>query len=251
MDPRLAVVDNRLRDVKRLIAISGGKGGIGKSSVASVLALVLSDLGYKVGLMDLDFSGPSTHIILGIKGISPQEEKGIIPPEIHGVKFMSITYYSGDNPSPMRGIDISNAIMELFAITCWGSLDFLIIDMPPGIGDTTLDMIRLIKRIEFLIITTPSKVAFETVRKSLKMLEELNVPIVGIVENMKISDSSYVKEQIGKFNLPILGEIGRDDKLDDCTGNVSKLSETRFARDIRKIAVETTKLNIPEDIREQ
>jgi len=235
MDPRLGIIDKRLIGIKRLIAISGGKGGIGKSSVAATLALTLSKSGFKVGLLDLDFCGPSTHIILGIRGIYPKEEKGIIPPEIYGIKFMSIIYYAGDNPSPLRGIDISNAIIELLAITRWGSLDFLIIDMPPGIGDTTLDTIRLIKKTEFLIITTQSKMALETVKKVLKMLKELGVPIVGVIENMKIRESSFVMEQIKTFNVPFLGSINFDENLEDSIGNVNQLIETNFAQNIRKI----------------
>jgi ATP-binding protein involved in chromosome partitioning len=158
LDPRLEVIDKRLENVKTLVPVSGVKGGIGKSLVASTLALTLSEMGYRVGLMDLDFSGPSTHIILGISGVYPEEERGIVPPDVHGIKFLSIIYYAGDNPSPLRGVDISNAMIELLAITQWGSLDFLIVDMPPGIGDIILDTIRLMKRAEFLIVTTPSKV---------------------------------------------------------------------------------------------
>ncbi|RLF93197.1 ATP-binding protein, partial [Thermococci archaeon] len=150
MDPRLNIIDERLKNIKKVIAVSGGKGGIGKSSVASVLSLNLSKMGYRVGLLDMDFCGPSTHIILGIKDIYPEEDKGVIPPQSHGIKFMSIIYYAGDNPSPLRGVDISNALIELLAVTLWGELDFLIIDMPPGIGDAILDVIRLIKKIEFL-----------------------------------------------------------------------------------------------------
>jgi len=108
VDPRLEIIDKRLEEVKALIPVSGGKGGIGKSSVASTLALILAELGYKVGLLDLDFSGPSDHIILGRSGVQPEEEKGIIPPEVHGIRFLSIIYYAGDNPAPLRGIDISN-----------------------------------------------------------------------------------------------------------------------------------------------
>ncbi|MBL7075723.1 P-loop NTPase [candidate division KSB1 bacterium] len=235
MDPRLSIIDKRLIGIKRLIAISGGKGGIGKSSVAATLALTLSKSGFKVGLLDLDFCGPSTHIILGIRGIYPKEEKGIIPPEIYGIKFMSIIYYAGDNPSPLRGIDISNAIIELLAITRWGSLDFLIIDMPPGIGDTTLDTIRLIKKTEFLIITTQSKMALETVKKVLKMLKELGVPIVGVIENMKVRESSFVMEQIKTFNVSYLGTIDFDENLEDSIGDVNRLLETNFAQNIREI----------------
>ena len=90
MDPRLEVIDKRLENVKTLVPVSGVKGGIGKSLVASTLALTLSELGYRVGLMDLDFSGPSTHIILGISGVYPEEERGIVPPDVHGIKFLHL-----------------------------------------------------------------------------------------------------------------------------------------------------------------
>ena len=239
MDPRLEIIDKRLKNIKKLIAISGGKGGIGKSMIASTLAFILSESGYKVGLLDLDFCGPSTHIILGIKGIYPKEEKGIIPPEIYGIKFMSIIYYAYDNPAPLRGVDISHAMIELLAITRWGSLDFLIIDMPPGIGDATLDTIRLIKKTEFLIITTQSKVALETVKKVLKMLKELEVPIIGVIENMIITKSAFVKEQIKTFNAPFLGEIDFDKNLEDSIGDVNKLLKTDFAENLKKIVLNT------------
>jgi len=244
MDPRLDIIDKRLKNVNRLVAISGGKGGTGKSLIASTLALTLSELGYKAGLLDLDFCGPSTHIILGIRGIYPKEEKGIIPPEIYGIKFLSIIYYAGDNPSPLRGIDISNATIELLAITQWGSLDFLIIDMPPGIGDATLDTIRLIKRAGFLIIATQSKVVVETVKKVLTILKELKVPIIGVAENMKTTRSPLVKEQIKTFNVPFLGEIDFDKHLEDSIGDASKLLKTNFAQDVKKIVLATPEFKL-------
>ena len=241
MDPRLSIIDYRLKNINRLIAISGGKGGIGKSLTASTLALSLSKLGYMVGLLDLDFCGPSTHIILGVKvggvseGIYPKEEKGVIPPVVYGIKFMSIVYYAGDNPSPLRGIDISNAMIELLTITQWGSLDFLIIDMPPGMGDAILDTIRLIKRAEFLVLTTGSKLALETGKKLLKLLKELGTPIIGVIENMCITNSSIVQKEIEKFNTKFLGVIDFDRALEDSLGDVNKLLETQFAQDVEKI----------------
>jgi ATP-binding protein involved in chromosome partitioning len=165
MDPRLILIDERLREVKRLIVVTGGKGGIGKSMIASTMALTLSEMGYKAGLIDLDFCGPSAHAILGAREVLPEEDKGLGPPDVQGINFMTIVYYTGSSPSPLRGIDITNAIIELFAITRWGELDYLLIDMPPGIGDTTLDIFRLLKRAEFLVVATPSKVALETVEK--------------------------------------------------------------------------------------
>ncbi|GAG44776.1 unnamed protein product, partial [marine sediment metagenome] len=116
--------------------------------------------------LDLDLYGPSSHIILGMNDFNfPKEDKGIIPPKINGINFMSIVYFSEDKPSPFRGVDITNIIIELLAITQWGELDYLIIDMPPGIGNEVLDVIRYIKKSEFLVVSTPSKVAMGTVGK--------------------------------------------------------------------------------------
>ncbi|MDO9575758.1 MAG: P-loop NTPase [bacterium] len=235
MDPRLSIIAHRLENIDRLIAVSGGKGGIGKSSVASALALCLSKKNYRVGLLDLDFYGPSCHLILGIKGVYPEEEKGIIPPEVNGIRFMSIVYYAEDNPLMARGIDISNSIIELLAITLWGELDFLVIDMPPGIGDTTLDVIRLLKRIEFLVVTTPSKLSLETVKKTLEMLKEAEVPILGVIENMKLNNSSRVRQEIEKFDVKYLGEIGFDRSFEEYLGNSEGLLTSSFANDINKL----------------
>ena len=237
IDPRLTIIDRRLLNIKKLIAVSGGKGGIGKSSIASSLALILSQLDYQVGLLDLDFWGPSTHTILGIREIYPKEERGIIPPKIYGIKFMSIIYFAGDNPSPLRGMDISNALIELFTVTQWGCLDFLIIDMPPGIGDATLDTIRLLKKLEFLIITTPSKVVLETVKKVLKMLKELQIPIIGVIENMRPAGNSTVKEQMDILNVPFLGKINFDLSFEESIGDVEKLLKTNFTQDLKEIVL--------------
>ncbi|RKY86272.1 ATP-binding protein [candidate division KSB1 bacterium] len=242
MDPRVEIIDERLENIDRVIAVSGGKGGIGKSVIASTVALSLAERGHKVGLLDLDFTSPSTHVILGIDDIFPEEEKGIVPPEIYGIKFMSIVYYTGDGPSPLRGLDISNAMIELLAITRWGNLDFLIVDSPPGIGDATLDTVRLMKKTEFLVVTTPSRVALATVKKVLTMLKELKSPIIGVVENMKITRSSLVQEELEMFNVPFLAEIDFDRKLENTLGDVNRLLQTNFARSIaNKVTPQLTK----------
>lgn len=251
MDPRLGVIDRRLNEINRVIVVSGGKGGIGKSMVASTLALILSELNYKVGLLDLDFCGPSTNVILGIRGIYPNEEKGIVPPEIYGIKFMSIIYYAEDNPSPLREVDISNAFIELLAVTRWSSLDFLIVDLPPGIGDSILDTIRLIRNAEFLVLTTPSKVALETVKKMVLLLKELKLPIIGLIENMRIAKSPSIKGQINGFDIPYLGAIDFDENLEDAIGDKDRLLTTLFARNLKDIillsALEFKLKSVPSD----
>ena len=227
-DPRLAIIPGRFDEVKRIIAVSSGKGGVGKSMVAVALALSLRDHGHKVGLLDLDFTSPSTHVILGVEGLYPDEEKGIKPPVTHGLSYMSIVHYSTDEPVPLRGADASNAIIELLAITRWGELDHLIIDMPPGIGDATLDMIRLIPRIEFLVVTTPSRLAYESVRKLLVLLNDQGTPTIGVVENMVMEHTGYIEMETEKTGSRYLGAIDYDASVEAAIGNPEGLKKTRF-----------------------
>jgi ATP-binding protein involved in chromosome partitioning len=239
IDPRVAVIGKRLRGVRRIISVSGSKGGIGKSSVATVLALALHKLGHRAGLLDLDFTSPSTHLILGVEGVQPTEEKGIIPPTVNGIKYLSITFYSGDSPLPLRGGDVSNAMIELLTITRWGQLDFLVIDMPPGLGDTTLDAIRLIPRAEFLLVTNPSRLVAEAVRRAAMLLQELKMPIVGVIENMKRQDTPSADHLSTYFNVPYLGAVRYDARFEDALGNARKLLESDFGQDLMRIVIGT------------
>jgi len=234
-DPRLAVIEKRFEKVGKIIAVSSGKGGVGKSIVATSLALDLKNRGHKVGLLDLDFTSPSTHVILGVEGLYPEEEQGIIPPETHGLKYMSITHYSLDEPAPLRGEDVSNAIIELLAITRWEELDYLIIDMPPGIGDATLDTIRFMPRLQFLVITTPSKVAYQSVKRLLLLLIDLDISIIGVIENMVMKPGDFIKSEVKKLGVPYLISIKFDIELEDTIGITKKLIETSFYYKIKKI----------------
>jgi len=236
VDPRTSVINKRMRGIGKIIAVSSGKGGVGKSLVATTLALILAKRSFKIGLFDLDFTSPSTHVILGVKGLQPKEEKGIVPPVVHDMEYMSIVYYSGEHAVPLRGADVSNALIELLSITRWGKLDFLVIDMPPGIGDATLDLIRFIKDIKFLIVTTPSQLAFETVRKLISLLKSLKIPVAGVVENMKMNHSKNIKQQTEELGLTFLGEIPYDPKVEEAIGNTNKLLGTILAKKIEEIA---------------
>ncbi len=148
---------------------------------------------------------------------------------------MSIVYFTEDKPSAFRGIDVTNIIIELLAITQWGTLDYLIIDMPPGIGDETLDVIRLVKNSEFLVVSTPSIVSMGAVSKLLKILKELNLPIVGIIENMTMTKSPFIKSEICQMDLPYLGFISFDHHLEDAIGDPSQLVKTDFMNDLDSI----------------
>jgi ATP-binding protein involved in chromosome partitioning len=232
-DPRIEILGSRFENIKNIIAVSSGKGGVGKSVIATAISLVLSEKGFNVGLLDLDFTSPSTHVILGVKGLYPKEEYGIIPPLAHGLRYMSIVHYSIDKPAPLRGSDISDAIIELLAITRWGELDYLIIDMPPGIGDVTLDVMRLIPRIRFIVVTTPSKVAYETVRKQLVLFKRLKVPIIGVIENMVLSSNKQIKLRVEDDGANYVGEIRFDGAFEDSIGNVSCLKGTEFYSSVK------------------
>ncbi|MFO7677501.1 MAG: P-loop NTPase [Thermoplasmatota archaeon] len=240
MEVRTSVIERRLQNVKRIIAVASGKGGVGKSLVASNLALHLSNKGYCVGLFDLDLYGPSSHIILGITDFGfPEEEKGIKPVKIHDINFMSLVYFSEDKPSPFRGVDITNIIIELLAITQWGQLDYLIIDMPPGIGDEVLDIIKYIHRCEFLVVTTPSKVAMGAVGKLLSILKELNLPILGVIENMKMKKDNFIKNTVSKQDISYLGGISFDYDLEQAIGDCSLIMKTNFFKELGNCVKDT------------
>jgi ATP-binding protein involved in chromosome partitioning len=235
IDPRVSVINRRLENVKRIIAVSSGKGGVGKSMVATTLALTLKNQGCKVGLFDLDFTSPSTHVILNAKVTVVEEDKGIVPPIVNGLEYMSLVYFVGEKPAPLRGADVSNALIELLAVTQWGSLDFLVIDMPPGIGDVILDLLRLINRVEFLIITTSSLLAFETVKKQVALLCELKAPILGVVENMKQTQSSNIETETKKIGLQFLAEIAFDPNVEDAIGDEAKLLSTSIGKAVKQV----------------
>ncbi len=236
IDPRPAVINKRLKNVKNVIVVASGKGGVGKSLISTSLAIAFSKKGYKVGLLDLDMYGPTDHLILGWNGEQPHEEMGILPPEINGISFMSTVFYVGDNPLPIRGNEITDAIIEILTITRWEEKDFLIIDMPPGIGDEVLDVMRFFKDKKFIVVTTPSMLSWEAVKRLIKLLKELDVNILGIIENMKEDNTDLVKIEVSKLGINYLGEIRRDSNLEKHVTNIDKLVETSFFKEIEKIA---------------
>ncbi|MDD5208081.1 MAG: P-loop NTPase [Elusimicrobiales bacterium] len=231
IDPRPSVIEERLKNVKRIIAVTGWKGGIGKSVTACSLALLLAKKGFKTGLFDLDFAGASDHLILGAKGLFPKEEKGLEPPLLEGVKFMSVVFFSENKAVPLRGANVSDAIIELLAITQWGELDFLVLDMPPGINDAALDVMRFAKKAEVLAVTTPSLIARDVLERSLALYRTLKVPVLGVVENMARGTAS--KSAAARLRF--------DAGLEAALGSPSALLKTRFCRDLAA-AVKTLEL---------
>lgn len=224
IDPRLWVVDKRFSLIKRIIAVTGFKGGVGKSSISVNLALAFVEQGFKTGLLDLDFTGASCHILLG-SNIYPREDKGIIPPYVYGIKFMTAAYFMKDKAVALRGNSISNAIRELIAVTIWDKLDFLIIDMPPGLNDTALDSISLIKKSEILPICIPSKLSQDILNKSLEIYKRLKISIIGVVENMAI---------VRKKNFYF--QVFYDKDFERTIGLPKKMIKTNLYKDVFNLA---------------
>jgi len=217
IDPRLDVIGKRLEPIKRIIAVSSAKGGVGKSVCAALSALAFGEGGYKTGLLDLDFQGASAHLLLDVQLDFPEEESGIKPLRArNAVDFMSFAAFSREHPVPLRGSDVSQAMLELLAITIWDPLDFLLIDMPPGIGDEILDALRYLRGLEFLVVTTPSRVVLHVVERLLAMLSELKAPVIGLVENMVRPGSDSAAAALAeKYGIALLGSVPFEERIDD------------------------------------
>lgn len=230
VDPRIAIILEKVDNISRIIGVGSCKGGVGKSVIAGLLSLALRDKDISVGLLDLDIFGPSLHVILGVKHVFPKEDKGLVPPLIHGIKFMSIYYFLKDNAITLRGGDLSNLIKEILAITRWDNIDYLIIDLPPGSGDETLDIISLIPKIKLLIVTTPSLVSLEVVKRYVKLLKELEVNLLGILGNMvrKESEHIFINKLADELGVNYLGSLPFDNELEQALGSIEKLTKTKL-----------------------
>jgi len=175
-----------LKNIKNVIAIASGKGGVGKSTIAANIALALREDNYSVGLLDLDIYGPSLPIILGInKNPGMTEDRKIIPIEHYGLKVMSFGFISGnDTPVIWRGPLVSRMTEQFFNDVHWGELDYLVLDLPPGTGDIQLTLTQKLRMSGAVIITTPQDIALADVQKGADMFRKVHTPIIGVIENM-------------------------------------------------------------------
>ncbi|HEY2092253.1 MAG TPA: Mrp/NBP35 family ATP-binding protein [Thermoanaerobaculia bacterium] len=220
--------DAPLANVRYKIAVASGKGGVGKSTVSTNLALSLRALGYTVGLLDADIYGPSQQMMLGIEGrpqIDERDEK-IMPMENHGIKTMSLGLITDpDTPVIWRGPMVMKALDQFLSDVKWGELDFMIIDLPPGTGDAQLTMTQKVPLTGAVVVTTPQDVALIDARKGLAMFRKVNVPVLGIIENMSYFICRHCGEREEIFGhggghktadmlgVPFLGEIPIDPKV--------------------------------------
>jgi ATP-binding protein involved in chromosome partitioning len=207
--------------VRNIIAVSSGKGGVGKSTVAVNLAVSLAQDGAKVGIMDADVYGPNIPIMLGTGYGQPKVENSqLIPIEAHGVKMISMAVLvPPDKPMILRGPMLHGVVRQFLTDVNWGELDYLIVDMPPGTGDVQLSLAQLVPVQGAVVVTTPQEVSLSDVRRAVKMFEQVNIPILGVIENMSYfiaPDTGNRYEIFGRgggqklcdeYGLNFLGEV--------------------------------------------
>ncbi|MFQ5990893.1 MAG: Mrp/NBP35 family ATP-binding protein [Nitrospiraceae bacterium] len=215
--------DDLIPGVKRVIAVSSGKGGVGKTTVAVNLAVALATSGAKVGLLDADVYGPNTPMMMGVSKQPEQKDGKITPAEGHGVKLISMGFFVPEDTAVVwRGPMIHTAIQQFFRDVLWGELDYLLIDLPPGTGDAQLTLSQLVPLCGAVTVTTPQEVALHDVRKGLMMFQKVNVPLLGIIENMSYYTCGHCGERseifsygggeqaAEKLGIPFLGRIPID-----------------------------------------
>src|SRR2546421_8493122 len=212
--------------VRNLIAVGSGKGGVGKTTVAVNLAVALAKLGHKVGLLDADVYGPNVPLMMGINQTPMAQGERIRPLRNFGVKLMSMGFLNpGDKPMIWRGPMLHSVIQQFLRSVQWGQLEYLIVDLPPGTGDVQLTLIQTVSVTGAVVVTTPSVVALADVRKAIEMFRQVNVDILGVVENM----STFACPHCGKpvdifghgegaktaiaYGVPVLGEIEIDPRI--------------------------------------
>ena len=265
---------NAIEGVAHIIAVSSGKGGVGKSTVAANLAVALAREGARVGLMDADFYGPNIPTMLGVTDrptarLDSQKGEVLVPPIAHGVKVMSIGFLvEGDQPIVWRGPMLHSIVSQFCHKVDWGQLDYLIVDMPPGTGDVQLSLAQLVPVTGAILVTTPQEVSLQDVRKAFHMFEKVRIPIIGFVENMswfkcgKCETRHFVFGSEGGVNLarkfktellaqlPIVSEVreGGDQGrpiclIDECGGQVGEVRDG-FRELGRKVAQRVSVISV-------
>ncbi len=221
MEGRAVSMDELLPGVRNIVAVASGKGGVGKTTVSVNLALALAKTGAKVGLLDADIYGPSVPLMMGLKASPEVINNKIQPPEVDGVKVISMGFFyeQSQQAGIYRGPIVSGIVKQFLTDVNWGELDYLIIDLPPGTGDAPLTIAQTIPITGILIVTTPQDVAMNVAVKAIGMFNKLNVPIIGVVENMSYLECPHCTDQIylfgqggGKrisddYKIPFIGEI--------------------------------------------
>ena len=229
---------NEIPGVKNIVAVSSGKGGVGKSTIAANLAVGLADLGYKVGVIDADIYGPSMHIMFGLEGATPEAiqidgKSKIKPFESYGVKLLSIGFFAQSQQAVVwRGPMASKALNQLLWDTHWGELDYLIVDLPPGTGDIHLSLVQSIPLTGAVVVSTPQNIALADAKKGVNMfqMDSIAVPVLGMVENM----SYFTPEELPDNKYYIFGEGGAKGLAEQM--GIDLLAEIPLVQSVREAA---------------
>ncbi len=237
-DYRDFLIRKRLSKISFTIFIGSGKGGVGKSLIAATSGLLLSANGFKAGLLDLDMHGPSSSVILNIHEQPLEKKEGLSPPTVNNLKVMSIALFVKDSPLPLSGEAKREALKELLAITDFGYLDYLVVDLPPGTGDESLAAANLITNNRgVILVSTPSLLSLQVVRRAAIFFKDMKVKIIGLIENMvvgeKLGDTYKLAEELG---VPFLGYIPYDKRVLYVSERLdpAELIRTEFAEGLKK-----------------
>ncbi len=207
-----------LNNIRNVIVVMSGKGGVGKSSVTGLIASTLAKQGKKVGVLDADITGPSQPKAFGIRGGSLKaSEYGIVPPETpSGIKVMSINFFlpNEDDPVIWRGPVLSGVVNQFWNETDWRDLDYMVVDLPPGTGDVPLTVMQSLPVSGIVVVTSPQELALMVVKKTIKMAQKMNIPMLGLVENMSYAICPHCEEKLEIFGKSQSEEVAKDNELD-------------------------------------
>lgn len=216
-DFRDGMIEHRLESVKKILLVLSGKGGVGKSVVSAGLAAIFREAGCSVGLLDADIYGPSSALLYGARTRPAETEDGLVPPKKAGVSIMSVDFYAPGLPVPLTGAGAREVVKEMLALTWWGGLDFLVIDMPPATSDIMMEITSLHSaKVSAIVVTTPDRLSLAVAHRVLQLLDSAKVPTEGVLGNMYrrlpggVEEDDRPKKMAEEFGVPFLGALPYD-----------------------------------------
>jgi len=238
------MIRRHLKGVRRVVLVLSGKGGVGKSVASAALAAQLARAGKRVGLIDADVYGPSAALLFNSTSFPEEKEEGLIPPMVGGVKLMSVDLFASGRPIPLTGHGASQVMLELLALTDWGELDFLVVDMPPATGDIMLTLTSVGKKqLEAIVVTMPDLLSTSVAHRVLELLNSGGIPTMGVLENMsrpskgRVAGGGKGSRALAKeFGVEFLGAIPYDPGIADAVEkqDIGVLLATGFAKQLRR-----------------
>lgn len=243
LDFRKGMVRRRLKKVDNVLLVLSGKGGVGKSVVSAALAALLARNGHAVGLMDADVHGPSSALLLDAHGQPGEGSNGLTPLVAAGVKVMSVDFFAPGRPIPLTGDEAKQVILEMLALTDWGELDYLIVDMPPATGDVMMTLTSVARSASALVVTMPDRLSLAVAHRVLQLLRSGKIPVAGVLGNMHgrgelsgRTDDDGPKRLAEEFGARFLGKLPYDDGVQEAVerSDIAILLASDFGRALDK-----------------